>query len=431
MRSQEPALSLIDRIISPALQRFLEGLNRTTNSFQTNAGQTIDSDSPFELVAFRSAINVLSQDVATLPLRMYVKSGRARIDVTDHPLALALRLVPNPRMTAYEFREAMMVSLLTWGNFYAYLMRDNKGRVTAMYPLRPDRVTVTLDEAGLLLYTYSPADVEIEEQQFIAYEVLHIKGLSTDGLVGRSPLYDYREKMGEIAAAERFTQSFYGNGMKRSAVLSHPKTLSSEAQARLEASVKKQAGSDKAFGVLILEEGMDFSELSFAPEDAQLLESRRFSVEDSCRIFNLPPYKLRINEAGTVSYASVDAQHIDYLISSLTPWLVRIEQGIMRCCLSPAEVAGGMFVEHNTRALLRSDLKSQAEALKIGREANWYSPNDCREYLGENPIPDPRADDYFAPVQFTVQASPAEQADEPIDRPDVPLRPEIARTERA
>jgi len=424
-------LPLVDRILEPALRRYFEKLNQTQGSHKTHSGQTIGPDAPFELVAFRSAINVLSQDVATLPLKMYAKDGRARVDVMDHPLALALRLTPNPRMTAYEFREAMMVSLLTWGNFYGYQMRDNSGRVSAIYPLRPDRMTVTLAEAGLLLYTYKPIDPEQPEQTFISYEILHIKGLSTDGLVGRSPLYDFREKLGEIAAAEKFTQSFYGNGMKRSAVLRHPARLSGDASTRLEESVKRQAGADNAFGVLVLEEGMDFSELSFAPEDAQLLESRRFSVEDACRIFNLPPYKLRINEAGTVSYASVDAQHIDYLISSLTPWLVRIEQGIMRCCMSPTEVAAGLFVEHNTRALLRSDLKSQAEALKIGREANWYSPNDCRYMLGENPIPDPRADDYFAPVQFTVQASPAEQADEPIDRPDVPLRPEIARTERA
>ena len=229
--------------------------------------------------------------------------------------------------------------------------------------------------------------------------------MSGDGLVGRSPLTDFREKLGEIGAIERQTQSFFGNGMKRGAVLKHPKTLSKEAQDRIKASAEEQTGPAKAWKVLVLEEGLDFAELTFSPEDAQMLETRRFSVEDVCRMYNLPAYKLRINEAGTVSYASVDAQHIDYLVSSLTPYLVRIEQGIMRCCLSPADIAAGYFVEHNTRALLRADLKSQAEALKIGRECNWYSVNDCLDHLGENPSADPRADDKFAPVQFTGGAS--------------------------
>lgn len=399
---------IIDRFITPAVVRVINSLT-PPGSFTTHSGQTIGPESPFELVAFRAAINVLSQDVAALPLKLYRSDGKSREEVIDHPLAAVLRYAANDRMTSYEFRETQMVSLLHLGNSYAYKQTDSLGRVMALYPLRPDRMTVSMSaETGGLTYTYTPIDKTLPTTEFSAAEILHIKGLSSDGMVGRSPLSDFREKLGEIAATERMTQSFFGNGMKRGAVLKHEKTLSDGAYDRLKRSLEDKAGADKAWKVLLLEEGMDFSELTFSPDDAQMLDTRKFSVEDVCRIYNLPPYKLRMNEPGASSYASVDAQRIDYLISSLTPWLVRIEQAFVRSCLTPKEVAGGYFVEHNTRALLRSDLKSQAEALKIGREANWYSVNDCRRFLGENPIEDARADDHFAPVQFTVGSESVE-----------------------
>ena len=392
-------MALIDRFIGPVLDRyFARQLTQGFGGVQTNSGQTVTRDTPFELVAVRSAINVLSADVATLPLKLYRKEGRGRQEETAHPLSGCLRLAPNPRMTAFEMREAMMVSLLTWGNAYAYIQRDEAYRVIALWPFRPDRMTVYLGEDGRLKYHYLPLNSTIEAETFDVSDILHVKGLSSDGLVGRTPLWDYREKLGESAATERFSQSFYGNGMKRGAVLKHPSAIGDTAYKHLKESLADERGADKAWKTLILEEGMDFSELTFAPEDAQLLETRRFTVEDWCRVFNLPLFKLRINTPGAVSYASVDAQSVDYLVSTLTPWLVRIEQAIDRACLTLPEREAGLYVEHNTRALLRSDLKSQAEALAIGREKNWYSVNDCREMLGENPDPDPRADDRFTPT---------------------------------
>jgi len=419
-------MALIDRIIGPALGRYFDQLTKGFGTAMTHSGQRIGPESPFELVAIRSAINVLAQDVATLPLYLYRREGRGRTEAKDHPLYNVLRWQPNPRMTAFEFREAKMVALLTWGNFYAYKEMNSTGSVVGLWPLRPDKMTVQLVE-GRIIYTYTPSDATAQPKDFEASEILHVKGLSSDGLVGRTPLYDFREKFGEIAAMERFSQSFYGNGMKRSAVLKRPAEiggqrnppLSTTALERLTKSIEDESGADKAFKVIILEEGMDFSELSFAPEDAQLLETRRFGVEDACRIYNLPPYKLRINTPGTVSYASVDAQGVDYLVSTLRPWQVRTEQAVMCSCLTPAERESGLFVEHDTRAMLRSDLKSQAEAHRIYREISVLTVNDVLEEMGRNPSPDPRADDLWSATYVQSTGKPTSEPDMP-DMPDDP-----------
>ena len=129
-------MALIDRIIGPAIGRYIEQLNAGFGLTKTNSGAWVGPESPFELVSVRSAINVLSADVATLPLKVYRRDGRGRVEATDHPLYDCLRLAPNPRMTAFEWREAMMVSLLTWGNAYCWLQRDQERRVIALWPLR-------------------------------------------------------------------------------------------------------------------------------------------------------------------------------------------------------------------------------------------------------------------------------------------------------
>lgn len=159
---------------------------------------------------------------------------------------------------------------------------------------------------------------------------------------------------------------------------------------------------------------MDFSELTFAPEDAQLLDTRRYGVEDACRIFNLPAFKMRINTPGAVSYASVDAQWVDYLVSTLTPWLTRIEGALNGQCLSKSERDSGLFVKHDTRELLRADVKATAEAHKIYREINVLCANEIRDDIGMNPSDDSRADDAWSAtyVQSTSTAE-AQNASDP------------------
>lgn len=387
-------MSIIDRLIAP----FMNYLNKRFGTADTRAGQKVTTETPFELVSYRSLINILAFDVATITLEAYKRrSGGGRDKATDHPLYDVLSLSPNGRMTAFEWRAAMMTSLLTWGNCYNQIIRDEFFRVIALWPLRPDRMTVYIGEDGRLKYDYSFADGETTKT-FDYSEILHVKGFSSDGLVGRTPLWDLREKLGEVAGIEAFSQSFYGNGMKRSGVLTHPGTLGETQRKNLAASVADNRDPDKAWSVLVLEEGMTFNELTFAPEDAQLLSTREFSVLEFCRVLNMPPYKAKVVAPGAVSYASVDAQYIDYLTSSLMPWFVNFEQAIMRGCLTRKERAEGYFVEHNTREWLRADLKSQAEALGMHLRNGAFNIDEYRGKLGENPLPNGMGQHYFRPL---------------------------------
>ena len=151
-------MALFDPAVDWITERVIRRLYGAGNSetHDTNSGHTVGPDTPFQLVAVRAAINVLSFDVGALPLKLYRKDGRGRTDEMNHPLARVVHIAPNRRMTSQELREAIMVSLLVRGNFYGWLQRDALGRVQAIYPLRADRITVGL-EGGAVTYTYTPA----------------------------------------------------------------------------------------------------------------------------------------------------------------------------------------------------------------------------------------------------------------------------------
>lgn len=405
-------MAIIDRIIGPALDRYMSSVLNRGAGGMTHSGQRINGETPFNLISVRSAISILAQDVASTPLELWRTTGKVREKAIEHPLYGVLTVAPNGRMTAMEWREAAMVALLTWGNSYAYIQRDEAYRVVALWPLRPDRVLVTLSEDGRLAYRYNPINDTIAPQTFDQFDILHVKGLSSDGLVGRTPLFDLREKLGEIKAEERFSQSFYGNGMKRGAAFTHPGTLSDTAFEHLKKQTSDEGGAEKAWKTLILEEGVTFTEMTFAPEDAQLLQTREFSVEEICRAFNLPPYKMRITKPGAVSYASVESQQLDYLLSTLNGWYVRIEQAVNRACLSLNERNSGLHVIHNSRTMLRADLKSQAAASQVLRNISAVTVNEVREDFGYNPSDDPRADDLFAPTYVQGTAQPPTTPDD-------------------
>jgi HK97 family phage portal protein len=215
-------------------------------------------------------------------------------------------------------------------------------------------------------------------------EVLHIPGLSMDGLVGLSPIAACRNAVGAGLAADEYSSRYYANGAAPLGILETP-TLIKNPELLRQSWNEAFGGSRNAGKVAVLEQGVTFKPVSLSPQDSQLLETRRFSVEEICRIFRVPPHMVQDLKRST--YNNIEHQSIDFVVHTLAPWLTRIEQAIITDLLLEEE-QGQYFPKFNVDGLLRGDYKSRMEGYAIGFANGFLSPNDIRRLENMDPIPE-------------------------------------------
>ena len=172
-----------------------------------------------QTTAVYACVRILAETIASLPLHTYRYTESGKQKARDHPLYNLLANAPNPEMTSFVFRETLMGHLLLWGNSYSQIIRDGRGKVIALYPLLPDKMTVNRSEKGEIYYLYNK-----EGQEYILTkdEVLHIPGLGFDGLVGYSPIAMAKNAIGMAIATEEYGAKFFANGANPGGVLEHP-----------------------------------------------------------------------------------------------------------------------------------------------------------------------------------------------------------------
>jgi HK97 family phage portal protein len=388
---------------------------------QTASGATVTTEGSLKNTTVFACVRVLAESVASLPLIVYERlgDGRGKRRAGEHSLYRILHDLSNTEMTSVELRETLMGHLALWGNAYGEIERDRGGRVRGLWPLRPDQMTVQR-VAGRLIYVYQLPDGQ--RMTLPADMVMHLRGLSTDGVMGYSPIALARQAVGLALATEEFGSRFFGNGARPGGVLQHPGVLSKDAQDRLRKSLEsRHRGLSNAHRLMILEEGMTLKEVGIPPEDAQFLETRRFQVAEIARMFRVPLHM--VGELERATNNNIEHQSLEFVIHTLRPWLVRWEQAISRDLLTPAERAR-YFAEHLIDGLLRGDIKSRYEAYATGRQNGWLSANDIRELENQNPVEG--GDMYLVPLNMVpvemVMAQP---------RGETPPEPEPQRATRA
>ena len=347
----------------------------------SSAGKRVNERSAMQMTAVYSCVRILSEAVASLPLHFYrIKDGGGKEKAIDHPLYLLLHDEPNPEMSSFIFRETLMTHLLLWGNAYAQIIRNGKGEVIALYPLMPNKMTVSRDEKGQLYYTYQKSQEELPKNNsytvtLYPQDVLHIPGLGFDGLVGYSPIAMAKNAIGLAIATEEYGSKFFANGAQPSGVLEHPGTLKDPARIR-ESWQNTFGGSGNANKIAVLEEGMKYTPISISPEQAQFLETRKFQINEIARIFRVPPHM--IGDLEKSSFNNIEQQSLEFVKYTLEPWVVRWEQTIHRTLLSQEEKKT-YFAKFNLEGLLRGDYKSRMDGYAIARQNGWMSANDIRE----------------------------------------------------
>ena len=367
---------------------------------RSESGERVDEKSAMQIATVYACVRLLAESIAGLPLHLYrytSSSGSDKERAKDHPLYKILYRQPNPEMTSFSFWETMVLQILLWGNSYAQVIRDGKNNVLALYPLPPENVEVDRDDKGHIYYIYHAYTDEVpgetnKDIYFRSDEIFHVPGLSYNGLVGISPIAMMKNSLGTTIAVEKYGSAFFKNGAQPAGVLEHPGVLKNPEKIRENWS-DVYGGPSNAHKVAVLEEGMQYKAISLPPEDSQFLSTRQFGVTEICRIFRVPPHLVQDMQHAT--FSNIEHQSIDFVVHTLTPWLVRFEQAIVKDLLLPDE-QDTYFPKFNVDGLLRGDYQSRMQGYATGISNGFLSPNDIHRLENMDLIPAEKGgDDYY------------------------------------
>ena len=398
-------MSILSRIFAPRTET-----RSTPTSWDLMGGNTggdIPMTAPLaeNMSAVFAAVQIISETVASLPLLTYREDAEGvRTATRQHPVARLFAGDANQWQTAPEWIETMTAHCLLRGNAYAEIIRDGRGAPIELIPYHPDQVQVVqIPETGRLRYEVTTP--HRGTRRLLADEVLHLKDRSDDGIMGKSRLARARETFQTAMAVERFAGSTYRNGAALSGVVTHPDQIGPEAAKTLRESIESlYMGSNNAGRIGVFEEGMSWTALSVSPEDAQMLESRRFSVEQIARMFRIPPPIL--GDLSNGSYSNVTELGRWFAGHTIRPWLVKWERAIERALFS-ADGRRNHHVEFDMDELLRGDMLTRFQAYRIAREIGVYSANELRGFERQNPRKDPEADAYLSPLNMQAEQTGA------------------------
>lgn len=368
-----------------------EGLDIFSDSYRNLSGVIVNENKAMTYMAFFGCVRVISETIATLPLKTY-KNTDDKETARDHPVYQLLKTRPNEKMSAYTLKQITGYHITTWGNAYWYLEFGNDMRLKEVIPLLPDRTSPVLTQSGEIVYK---TIINNKERWFDSSQIAHFKGPSFDGLVGLSSIRLMKETLGLGIAANEYGARFFGQGTHLGGVLESPNKLSDEAYKRLKEDIARNGGIANSHKLKILEEGLKYTSLGLPPGDSQFLETRKFQTGEIARFFRVPPHK--IGDLEKTSYNSIESQGIEFLTDTLAPYLTMMEQELNYKVFKNGEI-GKYYVEHDVNAILRGDTAGRYQAYAIARQWGWMSANDVRKKENEPPVEG--GDIYFVPLNM-------------------------------
>lgn len=339
----------------------------------------ISIDGALQVSAVWACVELISDVVASLPIYVYQMNNGVRELARDSGLWWLLHTKPNSRQTPMEFFQYMTMNFIMRGNAYARIQRNSRGEAVALWPLAADQIQVTLLDDGALSYEY------YYDGKIIVYSqdtILHFRDKG-NGIVGMSRL-DYMRATNNLAVnAQNLTNKLYANDNKRAGVFSIDKALTPEQRAMVRENFKglTEAGGDD---LLVLEAGAKFEPLTLTPAEVQLLETRRFSIEDIARWFGIP--SILINDlTNRVPYGNNDDLIQFFYKFKLRSLLVNFEQAMTARVMTVSE-RSAYTIEFGLDALLRSSLKERMDIYSKAVQNGIYTRNFCRQLENEPPM---------------------------------------------
>ena len=363
-------------------------------SSKSNSGVNVTPTTALTHSAVWAAVRLLGDTVASLPFQIVERTKDGRRLAGYHPLYSLIHSEPNRMMTSYTFRQLMMTHLNLVGNFFAFIVFGEDERPTELVPIDPATVTVYADN-GRLFY-------KVNEQLYQDWEILHVKGLSMDGIIGLSPIAYARETIGGGISAQNYSAELMGNGITATGVIEMdgmPKADQVEDLRKMMA--KKFRGDRKttSSGIAILYGGMKFNRIAIPPVDAQFLEQRKFSVEDIARIMRVPNHM--IGDLSHATFSNIEHQAIEFVQFSLMPWVKAIEMEFDRKIFREDEKKK-YSVKLNVDGLLRGDIVTRAQLYQSAINSGWMTRDEARQLENMNALSDGYGDIPLVPVNLTT-----------------------------
>jgi HK97 family phage portal protein len=362
----------------------------------TYSGETVTSDSALMNSNVYACASILGGDIGKLPIQIFKKSKGRLMRDDEHPVAQLLGLRPNPYMSAYTFKELMMLHLVGWGNAYAAIDWGPNGRPTALWPLDPSVTDVVLDPVtGDLWYITTVPTGEMRKLPW--YDVFHLKYPGKSGLKGISPISVLREEIGSQQAAKKFAGAFWANGTASRGIIKVPGQLNKDAKNKLREEWQNlNTGLTNAHKIAILDAGMEYQSISMPLADAQFIEQMKFGVLEVAKVYKIPAHKL--NQLDRATFSNIEQQSLDYVKNTLQPIVTQWEQEIDYKLFTPNEQRR-YYSKFNLTSELRGDAASRAAYYKAMWEIGAYSINDIRALEEQDGIGE-EGDRHYVPVNY-------------------------------
>lgn len=363
-------------------------------NFPSAAGYAVSTDSAMRLSAVYRSVAIISGAIASLPLPVYRRIGEDREKVRDAEYWL-LNERPTPAFSAAAFWEYMLRSMLLNGDGFAYVRRDGINRGAEFIPMDPRKVTPRRDGNDVV---YDYVDNENRIVRLDSDSVLHFPTIGFDGLKSQSVIsYAARQTIGTSLATEDHAGRLFSNGGTSRVVLKFPNSVKQDQVDGLRAQwTERYGGTANSHLPMVLTNGGDATAISLTAVDQQLLESRRFHVEDIARAFGVPPHMIGHTDKTTSWGSGIEQMSIGFVQYTLQPHLRRIEQELNHKLFKTSR----LFVEFNVDGLLRGDSKSRGDfyrqAIGGSQGPGWMKRNEVRRL--ENLPQLDEADSLFVPT---------------------------------
>lgn len=349
-----------------------------------------------KLSAVFNSVDQISSDVAKIPFGVYQKNGETRVRVFDHPADVLLSREPNMYMTSFVERKMIVINMLLRGNAIEIPIYNSAGiPVSFKFVAWDDVVDIRKKNDDLLYY------IRGYEKPFLSSEVLHFKMFTHNGIVGVGAITYAAQQLNIAVEIQNFSATNFESKGIRNGVISTDKALGSKDMSS--ASVKSQIreGWRNAMAerspdrVVVLDEGMTFQPINITPQEAQIVEMSRFSIEDVARWFNMPLHKIKSLAQSTNN--NIEQQSLDYASDTIHPIVTNLEQEYAKKLFTQLEKASGYYVKGNMNVLYRADLKTRAEYYSKAVNFGWENRNEIRAKEDMNPGPE-LLDEYLTPV---------------------------------